>query len=109
MYYEKKTVQQFIILVGIFYKHTETILYYNSGGYFLIIGIWFKPCLYIGIALAVFVLVISLIEQLNIKKTFETSDNPDFEEFADTASSENWKKDVIDFVKENTKETNKNE
>ena len=75
----------------------------------LIIGIWFKPCLYIGIALAVFVLVISLIEQLNIKKTFETSDNPNFEEFADTASSENWKKDVIDFVKEKTKETNKNE
>lgn len=75
----------------------------------LIIGIWFKPCLYIGIALAVFVLVISLIEQLNIKKTFETSDNPDFEEFADTASSENWKEDVINFVKEKTKETNKNE
>lgn len=75
----------------------------------LIIGIWFKPCLYIGIALAVFVLVISLIEQLNIKKTFETSDNPNFEEFADTASSENWKEDVINFVKEKTKETNKNE
>ena len=75
----------------------------------LIIGIWFKPCLYIGIALAVFVLVISLIEQLNIKKTFETSDNPNFEEFADTASSENWKEDVINFVKEKTKETNKDE
>ncbi len=75
----------------------------------LIIGIWFKLCLYIGIALAVFVLVISLIEQLNIKKTFETSNNPNFEEFADTASSENWKEDVIDFVKEKTKETNKNE
>ena len=75
----------------------------------LIIGIWFKPCLYIGIAVAVFVLVISLIEQLNIKKTFETSDNPNFEEFADTASSENWKEDVINFVKEKTKETNKNE
>lgn len=76
----------------------------------LIIGIWFKPCLYIGIALAVIVLVLSLIEQLSIKKAFQTSDNPNFEEFADASSSDNWNEEVIKLVNEKAKkEIDKNE
>ncbi len=59
----------------------------------LIVGIFVKPCLYIGLALLLIDIVLSLIEQFRIRQAFlEKSDNPDFRAFQDALSKdENWK------------------
>ena len=49
-----------------------------------IIGIWVKPCLWIGVSILLLDLVLSIIEQLRIRKTAITpSDNPEFNEMMD--------------------------
>ena len=53
----------------------------------LIVGIFIKPCLYIGLACLILDLYLSFSEQLNIRKAFLTdTDNPDFQKFQDALS-----------------------
>lgn len=48
------------------------------------IGIWFRPCLRIGLAVLALDLVLSIWEQLRIRKAAVTpSDNPEFNELMD--------------------------
>ena len=58
----------------------------------LIVGIFFKPCLWAGIAALAIDLLVSLIDQLRIRKAFfEESDSPDFVAFQDALSKDgNW-------------------
>ena len=62
----------------------------------LIIGIFVKPCLYIGLALLLIDILLSLIEQFRIRQAFlEESDNPDFREFQDALSKDgNWRDNI---------------
>ena len=62
----------------------------------LIIGIFVKPCLYIGLALLLIDFLLSLIEQFRIRQAFlEESDNPDFRAFQDALSKDgNWKDNI---------------
>ena len=49
-----------------------------------IIGIWVKPCLWIGLAILGLDAILSIIEQLRIRKAIVTpSDNPEFNELMD--------------------------
>ena len=49
-----------------------------------IIGIWVKPCLWIGLAVLGLDAILSIIEQLRIRKAAVTSsDNPQFNAFMD--------------------------
>lgn len=66
----------------------------------LIIGIFVKPCLYIGLALLLIDIVLSLIEQLRIRQAFlEESDNPAFREFQDALSKDgSWKNNIVDLI-----------
>jgi len=66
----------------------------------LIVGIFIKPCLYVGLALLLIDIVLSLIEQLRIRQTFLTeSDNPDFRSFQDALSKDgNWKDNIVELV-----------
>ena len=66
----------------------------------LIIGIFVKPCLYIGLALLLIDIVLSLIEQLRIRQAFlEESDNPAFREFQDALSTDGrWKNNIVDLI-----------
>ena len=53
----------------------------------LIIGMFVKTCLYIGLALLLIDILLSLIEQFRIRQAFlEESDNPDFRAFQDALS-----------------------
>lgn len=53
-----------------------------------IIGIWVKSCLWIGLAILGLDLILSIIEQIHIRKTVETpSDNPAFNELMDALCS----------------------
>ena len=62
----------------------------------LIVGIFVKPCLYIGLALLLIDVLLSLIEQFRIRQAFlEESDNPDFREFQDALSKDgNWRDNI---------------
>lgn len=59
-----------------------------------IIGIWKKPCLYIGLALLMIDIVAAFIEQRRIKRAVETSDNPDFTQWAEIMSKDNWREEM---------------
>ena len=73
-----------------------------------IVGIFVKPCLYIGIVGLVIDLISSFIEQMAIRKAFITdSDNPDFKAFQDALSADgDWKDNVRDYVNSKISEQN---
>ncbi len=66
----------------------------------LIVGIFVKPCLYIGLGVLLFDVIVSLIEQIKIRRAFlEESDNPDFQAFQDALSQDgNWKDNMGEFL-----------
>ena len=66
----------------------------------LIIGIFVKSCLYIGLLLLLIDVVLSLIKQLRIRQAFlKESDNPNFRVFQDVLSKDgNWKDNINEFL-----------
>ena len=65
----------------------------------LIVGIFVKPCLYVGLALLLIDILLSLIEQFCIRQAFlKESDNPDFQAFQDALSKDgNWRDNIGEF------------
>ncbi len=54
-----------------------------------IVGIWVKDCLWIGLAILGLDVILSIIEQLRIRKAAVTpSDNPEFNELMDAFCSQ---------------------
>ena len=66
----------------------------------LIIGIFAKPCLYIGLALLLLDAVLALAEQIRIRRAvLKESDNPDFTAFQDALSKDgDWKDNVEELL-----------
>ena len=61
---------------------------YIPGIILCIVGIWAKPCLWIGLAILVLDVILSIIEQLRIRKAAVTpSDSPEFNELMDAFCS----------------------
>lgn len=59
-----------------------------SGIILCIVGIWVKSCLWIGLAILGLDFILSIIEQLRIRKAAVTpSDNPEFNELMDAFCS----------------------
>ncbi len=56
----------------------------------LFIGIWSKGALIIGVCLLALDIIISLIEQIQIRHTTLHSDDPNFKPFQDAMLSDNW-------------------
>ena len=59
-----------------------------------IIGIWYRPCLVIGIGVAAIAVLWSLLMQIMVKHTVEQNDDPGFEPFAAAMRSENWQEEM---------------
>lgn len=82
----------------------------------LIIGIFSRMFLYIGLTILLFDVIISLIEQINIRNAFlSDSDNPDFRGFQDALSKDGkWNENLMEFLNErfenspNDNDTNEN-
>lgn len=72
----------------------------------LIVGIFAKPCLYIGLALLILDVILSLIEQIKIRNTFlKDSDNPDFQEFQDALSKDgDWTSNLGELLEQKLSE-----
>lgn len=68
----------------------------------LIVGIFVRPCLYIGLFLLALDLILSFAAQIQIRNTFlKDSDNPDFSKFQDALSKDgNWIENTKAFVED---------
>lgn len=66
----------------------------------LIIGIWNKTCLVIGVFLLLIDVIVSFIEQIRIRKATLESNNPNFDEFQEAILSDNWRDNIKDIVDE---------
>lgn len=66
----------------------------------LIIGIFVKPCLYIGLVLLSIDVVLSFVDQIRIRRTFlRDSDNPDFQAFQYALSKDGgWRDNLGEFI-----------
>ena len=72
----------------------------------LLVGIFVDVCLYIGLALLVVDGILSLAEQLMIRKTFlSDSENPDFQRFQKALSKDgSWVENFKETVEQKTEE-----
>lgn len=77
--------------------------------FLLMIGIWVKACLMIGLGLLGLDIVLSFSEQLRIKYTFLNSDNPSFTMFQDAVLSKDWKNNVMNIVESQINENDGND
>ena len=70
------------------------------GAVLLVIGLFSKPCQYIGQTLLLTDIVISLIDQIMLRKAFlSESDDEDFQDFQDSVSgSDGWRNGVRSFL-----------
>ncbi len=66
----------------------------------IVIGIWVKVCLFIGLALMVTDFIVSLIYQLLLRKSALESDDGEFSQFQDAMFSPDWKDNVKNAVEE---------
>ena len=66
----------------------------------LIVGIFVKQCLYIGALVLILDVIVSLLEQIRIRRTFlKESDNPGFRAFQEALSADgDWSENIRDLV-----------
>lgn len=74
----------------------------------LITGVFIRPCLVVGALVILVDAILSLIEQLRIRKAFlEDSDNSDFRAFQDALSGDGkWTDNVKDVLENKVKDNN---
>ncbi len=60
----------------------------------LIVGIWVRPCLYVGLGFLVMDLIASYLNAVRTRDVFLNSDNPNFKEAQDAVLSENWRENL---------------
>lgn len=75
----------------------------------IIIGIWVKVCLIIGLSLLGLDIVLSFIEQLILRNTTLNSSNPNFTKFQDAILSEDWRNNIMNIVDDKTSENKDND
>lgn len=87
-----------LFVIGFLMNLLKNFLLFFPSIIFLIIGIWIKWCFFVGVALLLSDVVISLIEQFKIRSAAINSDNPDFKEWQDAILSSEWKNNVIELT-----------
>lgn len=75
----------------------------------MIAGLFIRPCLVAGLIILLLDIVLSLIEQMKIRKAFlSSSDNPGFQQFQEALSKDgNWMENVRDAVEHINSEADK--
>ena len=92
--------------MGFFMNMTKNFYLFFPAIILLFIGIWNMPCLVIGWTLMIVDVVLSYIEQCEIRDGIKNSNNPNFDEWKNAMLSSDWKenvKDLLDSKIENAK------
>ena len=74
----------------------------------ILIGIWVKECLLIGIAVLALDAVISFIIQMKMRSEMMNNDDPDFQPFRDAVLSSDWQANVMDLVEQKVEDNSEN-
>ena len=101
-----------LFVIGVLMNLTKNFFLFFPSIILLIAGIWVKWCFFIGIALLMLDVIISLIEQIQIRSATMNSDNPNFKEWQDAILSSDWMKNVKDLTEskiDGTKDEESNE
>ncbi|MBO4289907.1 MAG: hypothetical protein J5865_07405 [Lachnospiraceae bacterium] len=64
----------------------------------VVVGVWVRPCLYIGLGLLLLSSGLSLNTALTNRRVFLDSEDPNFQEVREAVLSENWRENVIELV-----------
>ncbi len=75
----------------------------------IIVGVWVKWSFFVGVALLLLDVIISLIQQIQIRNSTINNDNPDFKEWQDAILSSDWKNNVMDLTESKIDNTNDEE
>lgn len=69
----------------------------------LIIGVFVKPCLYLGLIILLIDIILSIIEQLKIRNALLNSENNQIKGFVEALGKEgNWMENVKNWVDDNS-------
>ncbi len=98
-----------LFVIGVLMNLTKNFFLFFPSIVLLIVGIWVKWCLFIGAALLLLDVIISLIEQIQIRSATINSDNPNFKEWQDAILSSDWKNNVKDLIESKIDDTNDEE
>ena len=99
-----------LFFMGFLLNISKNFFLWIPGLILCIIGIFSRTLLYIGLALIAAAVIISFIEQWQIKRTVETSDNPNFSPLADAMSRDSWREELMELVEKRvTEETDSGE
>ena len=95
---EKPKYPANLFWIGFFMNMAKRFWLFLPAIVLLIVGIWVKWCLIIGLALLLLDIIISLLEQIRIRNATLKSNNPNFTEWQDAILSPDWKDNVKDLV-----------
>lgn len=89
-----------LFVIGFILNITKNFFLLIPAIILLIIGIWVKLCLKIGLILLIIDIILSFVEQIRIMLTTLNSSNPNFSEFQNAILSDNWKDNIMNLVEE---------
>ena len=95
-----------LFVIGVLMNLTKNFFLFFPSIILLVVGIWVKWCFFVGIALLLLDVIISLIEQIQIRSATINSDNPNFKEWQDAILSSDWKNNVTDLTESKIDDTN---
>jgi len=98
-----------LFVIGVLMNLTKNFFLFLPSIVLLIVGIWVKWCLFVGVALLLLDVIISLIEQIQIRNTTINSNNPNFKEWQDAILSSDWKNNIMDLTESKIDDTNDKE
>ena len=98
-----------LFVIGVLMNLTKNFFLFLPSIILLIVGIWVKWCLFVGVALLLLDVIISLIEQIQIRNATINSDNPNFKEWQDAILSSDWKNNIMDLTESKIDDTNDKE
>ena len=98
-----------LFVIGVLMNLTKNFFLFLPSIILLIVGIWVKWCLFVGVALLLLDVIISLIEQIQIRNATINSDNPSFKEQQDAILSSDWKNNIMDLTESKIDDTNDKE
>lgn len=91
---QKKKYPLSLFIMGLFMNLIKNFLLFFSSIVLLVIGIWIKWCLFLGLILMFINIAISLSEQIQIRNTVLNSNNPNFTKYQEAILSSDWRDNV---------------
>lgn len=90
-----------LFVIGFLMNITRNFYLFYPSIILLIVGIGVKACATVGMAMLLADIIISLIQQIQIRNATLYSDNPNFSEWQDAILSSDWKENIKDLLESN--------